>query len=400
MAGTSPVRTITLLSISQAINGSNGAIVVAIGGLTAATLAPDRSLATLPVTAMVIGLALTSGLATYLIYRLGRRNGFMLGAALTLPAGLLAATAIMTHSFVLFCAALFLVGVSNAFGNQYRFAAADSVPPEWKPRSISFVMLGGVLAGFIGPGLAGLTKDIIPGAPFAGAFLIMGVLAVVTTVVLSQTRLAPTTERRKGHEGRTIPQLLASIDVMIPIISATTSYALMTLVMVAAPLAMVYICGHSTLDATTAIQWHVVSMFAPSFITGWVITKLGSHLTSSLGLMMIAGAAVIALTGTSVLHFNVSMMLLGAGWNFGFIGSTALLTESYRPEEAARVQGLNEQLVFGVMALASIGSGLLLELVGWEAINIIALPLAALAILTLAWGEYRKRNRNVVAPGG
>lgn len=387
-----PVRTIALLSVSQALNGSNGAIVIAVGGLAAATMAPDRSIATLPVTAMVIGLAVTSGIATFLIHRLGRRNGFMLGASLSLPAGLIAATAIMTHSFALFCVGLFMVGMSNAFGNQYRFAAADSVPLDWKAKSISWVMLGGVFAGFIGPGLGGLTKDVIPGAPFAGSFLIMAALAVVTTTVLSQTRLAPTAEKRVGREGRTIAQLLRSVDVMIPIISATTSYALMTLVMVAAPLAMVYVCGHSSLDATTAIQWHVVSMFAPSFITGWVITRLGSHLTAGLGLAMIAGGAMISLTGTSVLHFEMALVLLGAGWNFGFIGSTALLTETYRPEEAARVQGLNEQLVFGVMAIASISSGLLLELVGWEAVNIIAIPIAAIAILALAYGDFRKRT--------
>jgi len=397
MSANSPVRTIALLSLSQALNGSNGAIVVAIGGLAAATLAPDRSLATLPVTAMVIGLALTSGLASYLIHRLGRRHGFMLGAAFSLPAGLLAATAIMMHSFVLFCVGLFLVGISNAFGNQYRFAAADSVPPDWKGKSISFVMLGGVFAGFIGPGLGGLTKDAIPGAPFAGGFLIMAALSVVTVTVLSQTRLAPTVVRVKGQEGRSLRQLLRDPDIFIPIIAATTSYALMTLVMVAAPLAMVYVCGLPSIAATTAIQWHVVAMFAPSFITGWLISKLGAHLTAGLGLAMIAGAAIVALTGRSVLHFEVALVLLGAGWNFGFIGATALLSESYSPQEAARVQGLNEQLVFGVMAIASISSGLLLDLVGWETINIIAIPLAAVAILTLAWGDLRKRSKAAAA---
>ena len=394
---TTPVRTISLLSVSQALNGSNGAIVVAVGGLAAATLAPDRSLATLPVTAMVIGLALTSGLATYLIHRLGRRSGFMLGAALALPAGLIAATAIMMHSFVLFAVGLFLVGASNAFGNQYRFAAADSVPADWKPRAISFVMLGGVFAGFIGPGLGGITKDVIANAPFAGAFLTMAILAVVTTIVLSQANLAPASPRREARSGRTIPQLLRSLDVMIPIIAATTSYALMTLVMVAAPLAMVYVCGLPSIAATTAIQWHVVSMFAPSFITGWIIARLGASLTSALGLGMIAAAAAVALTGRTVIHFEIALVLLGIGWNFGFIGATALLTESYRPEEAARAQGLNEQLVFGVMAVASISSGVLLELVGWEAINIIALPIAAVAILTLGYGDWRRRSRRAAA---
>lgn len=397
MSETSPVRSIALLSISQAIGGSNGAIVMAIGGLTAATLAPDRSFATVPTMVMVIGLALFSGTATFLIHRLGRRRGFMLGAIISLPAGLLAALAIALQSFILFCVALFLVGISGAFGNQYRFAAADSVPDDWKPRSISFVLLGGVLAGFVGPGLSGVTKDLVPGAPYAGAFLTMAAFAVVATIVLSQTRLAPTAERKKGHEGRTIAQLLRSADVVIPVVGAVVSYALMTLIMVSAPLAMVYVCGHSSFDATQAIQWHVVAMFAPSFITGWVIKKLGAHLTAGLGLALIAGAAIAALIGTSVPHFFVSLILLGAGWNFGFIGSTALLTRAYQPEEAARVQGLNEQLVFGASAVASIGSGFLLQLVGWQAVNILALPLAAAAILVLAWGDLRQRRRRAAA---
>ena len=396
MSEASPVRNVALLSVSQALGGSNSAIVMAVGALAAATLAPDRSLATLPVTAMILGLALFSGLATFTIFRLGRRNGFMLGAIVGVPAGLLATAALLVHSFVLFCAALFLLGISGAFAQQYRFAAADSVPPDWKPRAISWVLFGGVMAGFVGPGLSGLTKDAIPGAPFAGAFITMAALAVVTTIVLSQTRLAPGVKKQAVKVGRTIPQLLRSLDVMIPIIAATTSYALMTLVMVAAPLAMVYVCGHSSSEATTAIQWHVVSMFAPSFITGWVISRLGAHLTSGIGLALISAAAITALTGTSVLHFNIALILLGVGWNFGFIGSTALLTESYRPEEAARVQGLNEQLVFGCMAVASIGSGLLLQLVGWQAINILALPIAAIAILTLAWGNLRNRPHATV----
>jgi MFS family permease len=392
-----PIRTITLLSISQAIGGSNSAIVMSIGALTAAAIAPDRSLATVPITAMVIGLAVTSGVAPLIIHRLGRRNGFMLGAAITVPAGILAAVAAMMGSFLLFCLALFLVGVSGAFGNQYRFAAADSVPDALKPKAISFVLVGGVVAGFVGPGLSGLTKDLIANAPFAAPFLVMAGLAVVAVLVLSLAQLAPTAVPRKGHEGRSIAQLLRTADVVVPIIGATVSYALMTLVMVAAPLAMVFYCGHSPLDATTAIQWHVVSMFAPSFITGWVISKLGAHLTAGLGLAMIAGAALTSLHGITIIHFNIALVLLGAGWNFGFIGSTALLTRSYRPEEAARVQGLNEQLVFGVMALASIGSGLLLQFIGWQAINLLALPLAAIAIAALAYGEFRKRAAKAAA---
>ena len=164
----------------------------------------------------------------------------------------------------------------------------------------------------------------------------------------------------------------------------------MVLVMVAAPIAMVYVCGHTTEEAAFAIQWHIVAMFAPSFVTGTIISKIGANLTAAIGLLLIIAAAAVNLHGITVLHFSIALVLLGIGWNFGFIASTAMLSSAYRPEEAARVQGLNEQVVFGVMAIASIASGLLLELIGWQSINILALPVATGAILVLGLGQLRR----------
>lgn len=387
------VRNIALLSVAQAIGGSNQAIVMAIAALTAAVMAPSQALATLPVTTMVIGLALGTSPATMLIHRLGRTRGFMLGGLITIPAALVAALSVVISSFVLFCAALFFVGASAAFFQQIRFAAADSVAPDLKSRAISWVMFGGVAAGFFGPQLSTISRDWVPGSPFAAGYLVMAALSVVAIAVLSQTRLAPT--HVPGHgapAGRPLAVLLRTPEVVVPMVGAATSYALMTLVMVAAPLAMVYVCGHSPAEASGAIQWHIIAMFAPSFFTGTVISRIGAHLTAAIGLVLIIACAVIALSGISVGHFNIALVLLGLGWNFGFIGSTTLLTQSYRPEEAARVQAVNEQLVFGSMAVASIGSGLLLELIGWQAINILAIPVAALAILLLGWGEFLRRK--------
>lgn len=390
----SPARNIGLLSAGQALAGSGQAILISVAALTAASMAPDQGLATLPVTLMIIGTALSTGPAAWLIHSWGRKQGFIFGAALAVPATLVAAYAAWLQNFWIFCAALAVFGATAAFAQQYRFAAADSVPEELKSRAISGVLFGGVLAGFIGPPLAAISKDWIPGATFAATYVVMAGLALLAIGVLSFTRLAPTVKDPVARRaGRPLSVLIRTPAIIVPMLGAAISYALMVLVMVAAPLAMVYVCGHTSAEAAFAIQWHVVAMFAPSFVTGTIIRKIGAHLTASIGLLLIIGAAAVNLHGISVLHFNVALVLLGVGWNFGFIASTTMLSTAYRPEEAARVQGLNEQVVFGSMAVASIASGLLLQLIGWQSINILAVPVATAAILMIGWGGLSGRGR-------
>ena len=393
-AAGSPVRNIALLATSQALAGSSQAIVISVAALTAASMAPNQGLATLPVTLMIIGTALATGPAAWLIHSWGRREGFAFGAAVSVPAALLAALAAWLGNFWLFCLALAIFGTSAAFGQQYRFAAADSVPPEMKSRAISWVLFGGVVAGFIGPPLAAISKDWISGATFAATYLVMAGLAVIAIGVLWQTRLAPTVKNAEERRaGRSIGELVRTPTIIIPMLAAAISYALMVLVMVAAPLAMVYVCGHSTTDAAFAIQWHVVAMFAPSFVTGAIISRIGAHLTAAIGLGLIMAAAIVNLNGISVAHFVAALVLLGVGWNFGFIASTAMLSTAYRPEEAARVQGLNEQVVFGSMAVASIASGVLLQWIGWQSINVLAISVATAGILIVGWGDLRRRGQ-------
>lgn len=383
----SPLRNIGLLAAAQAVVGSNQAVLGAVASLTAVAMVEDKSFSTLPVTFMTIGTALATGPSVYLLYRLGRRQGFMLGAALAVPGSLLAAWAAWTHGFWLFCLALGLLGATSAFANQYRFAAADSVPATLKSRAISWVMAGGVVSGFVGPWIAIATKDLVPGISFVGTYVAMAGMALLAIGILMRTQLAPLARRTPGgRAGRSFRELLSTFDVLVPMVGGAASFGLMVMVMVAAPLAMVTVCGHSTTDAALAIQWHIVSMFAPSFITGSVIQRIGAHLTAAIGLMLIIVAAAVNLTGTEVYDFVIALILLGLGWNFGFIASTALLSTAYRPEEAAKVQGLNEQIVFGVMALASILSGVLLNAIGWQSINVLVIPIAMLAILALAWG--------------
>ena len=385
------IRNIGLLSAVQALGGSSSSIIMSVAALAAVNFAPDRSAATLPVTAMIVGLALTTSTATMIIYRLGRTRGLMLGAAIGIPASLVASLAVILGQFYLFAAGLFLVGVSGAFMQQVRFAAADSVGPDLKSQAISWVMFGGVAAGFFGPQLSALTRTWIPGAEYAASFMVIGVLSVISVLVLSGTRLAPVVASGGATgTGRPLSELLRLPEIVLPMLGASLSYALMTLIMVAAPLAMVHLCGHSPNEAAGAIQWHVVAMFAPSFVTGAIIKRIGASLVTAIGLLLIIACAVIALNGITVAHFTATLVLLGLGWNFGFIGSTAMLAASYRPQEAGRVQAVNEQVVFGASAIASLSSGILLQWVGWEAINILAIPVATLAILLLGLGTFRQ----------
>ena len=387
------IRNIGLLSAVQALGGSNSSIVMSVAALAAINFAPDSSAATLPTTAMIVGLALATSVATMIIYRLGRTRGLMLGAAIGIPAALTATLAVVLGHFYLFAAGLFLVGVSGAFMQQVRFAAADSVSPDLKSQAISWVLFGGVAAGFLGPQLSATARTWIPGAEYAASFLVIAALSAMSVLVLSRTRLAPTVVPGVDPgKARPLSQLLRRAEIVTPMIAAALSYALMTLIMVAAPLAMVHLCGHSPTEAAGAIQWHVVAMFAPSFVTGAIIKRLGAPLVTAIGLLLIIAAAIVALNDISVVHFTAALILLGVGWNFGFIGSTSMLATSYRPEEAAKVQAINEQVVFGSSAVASLGSGFLLQSLGWEAINIIAIPIATLAILLLGLGVFRQRR--------
>ena len=388
-----PTRNVLLLSMAQAITGSQQALIMATGSLLGATMAPDPRLATAPITAMVLGLALASGPSAFMIHKIGRRRAFMIGAVFSVFAGFVATLGIFMANFYVFSGALLIGGAAAAVGQQYRFAAADTVPMEKKGRAISYVLAGGVVAGFSGPALSYLGREAIPGFEYAGSFLAMSGLAVVGIAVLSMTRLPGIVRAKRGQSSRSFWQIARSPDVFVPIVAGMAAYGLMNFLMVAAPLAMVVLCGHTENDATFAIQWHIVSMFAPSFITGSIIARIGARMTAGLGLTLILGSALVALNGISTWHFDLALILLGVGWNFGFIGATALLAQGYRPEDAFKAQALNEQLVFGMMALGSIGSGVMLQTLGWQALNVLAIPVATGALALLAWGDWREKEK-------
>ncbi len=393
MKNSSANKNIALLSISQAIVGSQQALIMTVGALVGMTLAPSPALATVPITSMVLGLAFSAGIAAILSHRLGRTKAFMFGATLSVFAGIIATIGIFLSSFIIFCIALAIGGAASSFGQQYRFAAADSVSEEKKGAAISWVLGGGIIAGFLGPALARYGRELFVGAEFAGSFIALSGLAMIGIFVLSVTKL-PKAESQASIKGATpLRELIRSPDIFVPIVTGVIAYGLMTFIMVAAPLAMVSSMGYSKEMAIMAVQWHMIFMFAPSFFVAAIISRIGSNWVIGAGLLLILLSLMASLNGVGVGHFNLAMILLGIGWNFGFIGSTTLLAKGYRPQDAARVQALNEQLVFGTMAVVSISSGLLLNMIGWLSINVIAIPFALGAIALLVWNSWRAKER-------
>jgi MFS family permease len=388
-------RNALVLAAAQAVGASSAPIVISLGGLAGFYLLGDNKLlATLPITFFVLGVATGSMPAAMLMQKIGRRAGFQIGAFAPMAGGALAAYAIIIGSFWLLCLATACTGLGNSFVQQYRFAAADTASAAFRPKAISWVLIGGVITGVLGPQIVIFAKDALDPIPFAGAFLAQIVLACALIFVLSFLRIPKPAPIRAGQGGRPLKEIATQSRFVVAVFCAIASYGLMSLVMTATPLAMVA-CDHSQTDAALGIQWHVIAMFAPSFFTGSLITRFGHERVIATGLLLLAGCGAVALAGVTLAHFWSALILLGIGWNFGFIGATAMLTETYRPEERSRVQGLNDFLVFGFQAFASLMSGALLNIAGWAAINIVIFPIVAMCFALLVWVWFRGERRSV-----
>ena len=384
-------RNIAVLAMAQALGAASPPIIVSLGGLVGQSLSSDPALVTLPVSLFNLGLALGTLPAAFIMRRLGRRSGYLIGTMFGLSAGLIAASGIAAASFVLFCLGTFTAGFYAAYVQSYRFAAADTVSGAMKARAISWVMVGGLVAAVIGPQLVIWTRDALPATPFAGSFLSQAALALLAMPVLMLLRVPKpdTLSISIADSGRPLGEILRNPRFVLAVIAGVVSYGLMTFVMTAAPMAMVG-HGHSVDHAALGIQWHVLAMFAPSFVTGHLITKFGKERVTAVGLLLIAFSAVIALTGLDLLHFWTSLVLLGIGWNFGFIGATTMVADCHTPAERSKVQGTNDFLVFGVVAAASFFSGSLLHASGWATINWLIFPVVAFILVPLVWRAARE----------
>lgn len=369
------------LTLAQALAGANSIVVFATGAIVGSMLAPSPLLATLPISIFVVGMAACILPVGAIARRHGRRAAFLIGTIAGVLVGLLSMTAMILGSFWLFCLGTFFGGAYAAVVLSFRFAATDGVAPERKAQALSLVMGGGVAAGIIGPQLVTFTMHLWPAHLYTATFLVQALVAAISALVLMGVRLPkPTAAEISG--GRPLTTIITQPKFIAAATCGAVSYTLMNFLMTAAPLAM-HMNGHSHANSNLGLQWHVIAMYAPSFFTGRLITRFGAAQIAALGLLLTGVATAIGLGGVEVFHFWWMLILLGIGWNFGFLGASAWLLECHKPAEKTRVQSLNDFIIFGLMALGSFSSGGILSVYGWNMVLWISFVPLILAVLVL-----------------
>ncbi len=376
-----------LLTAAQAVLGTIGPVVFSVGGVAGyQLLGDDKSLATAPLTGFNVGVALGAVFVAAMSRMLGRKMAFMVGALLGAGGGVLAAYALFQNDFWLFALGLCISGIAGGFTQKLRFAAADASPSFYKPRAISWILAGGMISAVLGPQLVILTKDMLAPVFFAGAFIALVPTCLAAIAILAFLKLSdlrPVTGVTLTGPVRPLREIVLTQRFLTGMICGISTYALMTFMMTGAPIAMVVGCGFSQDMATLGIQWHVLAMFAPSFFTGMLVTRFGAEKVVACGLVILMLCALVAHAGIALWNFWGALVLLGLGWNFGFIGSTAIVASSYRPHEADKVQGFHDIILFSAVALASFGSGKVLTAYGWDMLSAAVWPVTVFCLVLL-----------------
>ncbi|MCP4187192.1 MAG: MFS transporter [Gammaproteobacteria bacterium] len=392
-------RNLLLLATCQGLMLSCTSLIMTTSALVGVVLAPSPTLATLPLGLLYLSIMLTMIPASLFMKHFGRRVGFALGGVVGAIGGSTAAYGIYQDSFTLFCIGSAIFGIANGFGQYYRFAAVEIVDVSYKSRAISWVMVGGLVAAFIGPNVARVTRDIVPGAVFSASYAAVALFCVGIIVVQLFVRIPkPSAEEVQG-EKRELGFILTRPTFLVAVLCAMIAYGTMNLLMTATPLAMNH-RGMNFGSTAVVIQWHIVGMFAPAFFTGNLIHRFGVLKIMFAGALMLIACGMVALSGQLYWHFFVGLMLLGIGWNFLYIGGTTLLTEVYLPAEKGEVQGINEFLVFSATALTALSSGYLHHTLGWERLNQYTMPVVgftAVIILLLGWQVRQQKARQALA---
>jgi MFS family permease len=384
-------RDIFLLACCQALLLVNSSGLISMNGLVGYSLAQTKSLATFGATTYVLGSAVATMPMSLWMGRVGRRTGFMVAALVNVAGCCVAAYALSIRSFTLFCVATAIIGVYNAVGLQYRFAAAEVAAPADRATAFSLVLAGGVVGGFVGPQSARVARDLFP-TPFLGSFLLLALFAFVALAVQSRVHVPKPSLAEHTTKGRPLAAIARQPTFIVAALAGALGYGLMNLLMTATPIAMDF-CGHPFSATAMVIEWHVVAMFAPGFLTGSLIRRFGTLRVILAGVAFTAIATFVALDGNSVAHFVVALVFVGIGWNFMYTGGTTLLTETYTPSEKARTQGLNDFLVFATMGLSSFASGALVTTTGWETMNRAALPVLGVIAVATLWLGWLRRSR-------
>nr|WP_271101298.1 MFS transporter [Rhodopseudomonas palustris]WBU29884.1 MFS transporter [Rhodopseudomonas palustris] len=380
------------LVAAQALTGANAAVIFATGSIIGAQLAPEMSLATVPLSMYVLGLAAGTLPTGWIARAYGRRVSFMIGTGCGTLTGVLGAVAILYGSFLLFCVATFIGGLYAAVSQSYRFAAADGASASYRPKAVSWVMAGGVFAGVLGPQLVQWTMDVWQPYLFAFSYVVQAAIALIAMAVLWGVD-APKPKPAERAGGRPLMEIVRQPRFIAAALCGAIAYPMMNLVMTSAPLAM-QMCGLSVGDSNFGLQWHIVAMYAPSFVTGSLIAKFGAPRVVAAGLVLEALGASIGLFGVTAPHFWATLFVIGVGWNLAFVGASALVLETHQPNEKNKVQAFNDFIIFGLMALGSFSSGQLLANYGWTTVNLAVFPPVLLGLIVLAitgWSKVRKR---------
>ncbi len=385
-------KNVGLLAACQALLLVNNSILITVNALAGYALAPDKSLGTLPVTAYFLGSALSTLPVSMLMKRHGRRAGFSAGAGCGMLGALLCAFAIYAQSFWLLCAGTLVLGIYFASGQYYRFAAAEVVPAQFKATAMSLVLGGGIVGGFLGPETSKITRDIVAGHLYAGAYFSLVVFALLTLFVVSRLEIPRLSAADTVGAGRPLSQIARQPAFVVAVLCAVVGYGVMNLLMTATPLAMVA-CQHPFSAAAFVIQWHMVGMFAPSFVTGSLIKRFGLLPVMIVGAMLMGACVIVAINGIEVRNFWLALVLLGVGWNFMYLGASALLTETHTPAERGKVQGVNDMAVASTMVLSSLSVGALFTYQGWQVMNALAAPFVAIAAIAILWLALMRRAR-------
>jgi len=385
-------KNVGVLAACQCLLLANNSALVTVNALAGYALATDKALATLPVTAYFVGSMLTTLPLSFLMKRYGRRAGFTLGAVFAVLGSLLCAMAVYIGNFWLLCFGVLVLGAYMAAGQYYRFAAADASPPEFKSQAISLVLAGGLIGGFLGPEASKLTREALTGHTYAGAYGLLVAFAALSMLVLRWLDIPPLTASERKDAGRPMGTIARQPAFLVAVLCGMVSYGVMNLIMTATPLAMVA-CQHPFGDAAFVIQWHFIGMFAPSFISGKLIQRFGLITILMTGVVLNVACVAIALSGIEVAHFWLALVLVGLGWNFMFVGATTLLTESHTPAERAKVQGINDALIFTMLVVSSLSAGALFNIQGWQVMNVSALPFLLLTGATIVWLAGQRRRQ-------
>ncbi len=384
-------RNVWLLCLAQVFAFTGANVTIFLGGIVGSLLAPSLALATLPVAAMIVGTASGTIPAAMVMSKIGRRFGFMGASVLASISALLGALAIWNELFWIYCFACLNLGVSMAFVQQYRFAAAESVPSEVAPNAISAILLAGIAGAFLGPNVANYAKDLFPEHAFVGSYIALSLMVIMPVFILSNLRAPEQGPDLREAKGRSVKALAMQPDFILAVMAAATSYALMSFLMTATPISMHVMDGHSIHDTGVVIQWHIVGMFLPSLFVGKLIRYYGHRTIMSSGIAAMIICIIVGQISQAFAGYWVSLVMLGIGWNFLFVSGTALLITSYQEAEKYRAQAFNDFLVFGFQAIAALSAGWVLSATSWKTINLMSLPFLALLLVVIWWSYMKKK---------